>query len=134
MCQRPGSLQVESPVALQTLQRMKRLTVMVGAREATERPGTSPGPNLPRRMDGKRRPGPGPGVPAKRARGGLWDEDEAPWPSQFEEELALMEEMEAEHRLQEQDEEELQPALEGAVDGKALRGNRHPPPAVLPWN
>ncbi|KAK2507403.1 hypothetical protein MC885_019725 [Smutsia gigantea] len=69
-------------------------------------------------MDGKRRPGPGPGVPAKRARGGLWDEDEAPWPSQFEEELALMEEMEAEHRLQEQEEEELQPALEGAVGGQ----------------
>ncbi|ELW69129.1 DNA polymerase delta catalytic subunit [Tupaia chinensis] len=70
-------------------------------------------------MDGKRRPGPGPGVPPKRARGGgLWDEDETPRPSQFEEELALMEEMEAEHRLQEQEEEELQAALEGAVDGQ----------------
>ncbi|XP_069900353.1 DNA polymerase delta catalytic subunit isoform X2 [Globicephala melas] len=69
-------------------------------------------------MDGKRRPGPGPGVPPKRARGGLWDEDEAYRPSQFEEELALMEEMEAEHRLQEQEEEELQSALEGATDGQ----------------
>uniref|UniRef100_A0A8D1NUL0 DNA polymerase n=1 Tax=Sus scrofa TaxID=9823 RepID=A0A8D1NUL0_PIG len=69
-------------------------------------------------MEGKRRPGPGPGVPPKRARGGLWDEDEVYRPSQFEEELALMEEMEAEHRLQEQEEEELQSALEGAVDGQ----------------
>ncbi|XP_042775245.1 DNA polymerase delta catalytic subunit isoform X1 [Panthera uncia] len=69
-------------------------------------------------MDGKRRPGPGPGVPPKRARGGLWDEDEPSQPSQFEEELALMEEMEAEHRLQEQEEELLQPALEGAADGQ----------------
>lgn len=69
-------------------------------------------PDLPSRMDGKKRPGLGPGVPPKRARGGLWDEDEAPQPSQFEEELALMEEMEAEHRLQEREEEELQPALE----------------------
>ncbi|OWK15593.1 POLD1 [Cervus elaphus hippelaphus] len=70
-------------------------------------------------MDGKRRPGPGPGVPAKRARGGLWDEDETYRPSQFEEELALMEEMEAERRLQEQEEEEeLQSALEGAADGQ----------------
>lgn len=67
----------------------------------------------------KRRPhaGPGPGVPPKRARGGLWDEDEAPRPSQFEEELALMEEMEAEHRLQELEEEELQLPPEGAADG-----------------
>ncbi|CAI9161254.1 unnamed protein product [Rangifer tarandus platyrhynchus] len=70
-------------------------------------------------MDGKRRPGPGPGVPPKRARGGLWDEDEAYRPSQFEEELALMEEMEAERRLQEQEEEEeLQSALEGVADGQ----------------
>ncbi|XP_068383937.1 DNA polymerase delta catalytic subunit [Eschrichtius robustus] len=69
-------------------------------------------------MDGKRRPGPGPGVPPKRARGSLWDEDEAYRPSQFEEDLALMEEMEAEHRLQEQEEEELQSALEGAADGQ----------------
>uniref|UniRef100_A0A8C0LXV5 DNA polymerase n=2 Tax=Canis lupus familiaris TaxID=9615 RepID=A0A8C0LXV5_CANLF len=69
-------------------------------------------------MDGKRRPGPGPGVPPKRARGGLWDEDEPFQPSQFEEELALMEEMEAEHRLQEQEEELLQPPLEGAPDGQ----------------
>uniref|UniRef100_A0A287BKS0 DNA polymerase n=1 Tax=Sus scrofa TaxID=9823 RepID=A0A287BKS0_PIG len=69
-------------------------------------------------MEGKRRPGPGPGVPPKRAHGGLWDEDEVYRPSQFEEELALMEEMEAEHRLQEQEEEELQSALEGAVDGQ----------------
>ncbi|KAG8521459.1 DNA polymerase delta catalytic subunit [Galemys pyrenaicus] len=67
-------------------------------------------------MDGKRRPGPGPGmpgVPQKRARGGLWDDEDAPPPSQFEAELALMEELEAEHKLQEQ-EEELQPALGGA--------------------
>lgn len=70
-------------------------------------------------MDGKRRVGPGPRVPPKRARGGLWEEDDAPRPSQFEEELALMEEMEAEHRLQEREEEGLQPALEEAVDGKA---------------
>ncbi|XP_069312907.1 DNA polymerase delta catalytic subunit [Eulemur rufifrons] len=69
-------------------------------------------------MDGKRRPGPGPGVPPKRARGGLWDEDEPTQPSQFEEELAMMEEMEAEHRLQEQEEEELQAALEGATEGQ----------------
>ncbi|XP_045387021.1 DNA polymerase delta catalytic subunit isoform X1 [Lemur catta] len=69
-------------------------------------------------MDGKRRPGPGPGVPPKRARGGLWDEDEPMQPSQFEEELAMMEEMEAEHRLQEQEEEELQSALERATDGQ----------------
>ncbi|XP_057389454.1 DNA polymerase delta catalytic subunit isoform X2 [Balaenoptera acutorostrata] len=69
-------------------------------------------------MDGKRRPGPGSGVPPKRARGSLWDEDEAYRPSQFEEDLALMEEMEAEHRLQEQEEEELQSALEGAADGQ----------------
>lgn len=57
-------------------------------------------------------------MPPKRARAGLWDEDEAPRPSQFEEELALMEEIEAERRLQEQEEEELQPALEGAVDSE----------------
>ncbi|XP_035302481.1 DNA polymerase delta catalytic subunit isoform X3 [Cricetulus griseus] len=53
-------------------------------------------------MDFKRRQGPGPGVPPKRARGGLWDEDE---PSQFEENLALLEEIEAENRLQEAEEE-----------------------------
>ena len=77
-------------------------------------------------MDGKRRPGPGPGVPPKRARGSLWDEDEAYRPSQFEEELALMEEMEAERRLQEQEEEEeLQSALEGAADGEIQ--SRGPP-------
>uniref|UniRef100_A0A3Q2LNK9 DNA polymerase n=1 Tax=Equus caballus TaxID=9796 RepID=A0A3Q2LNK9_HORSE len=69
-------------------------------------------------MEGKRRPGPGPGVPPKRARGGLWDEDEPSGPSQFEEELALMEELEAERRLQEQEEEELQSALEGATHGQ----------------
>uniref|UniRef100_A0A8C7BE62 DNA polymerase delta catalytic subunit n=1 Tax=Neovison vison TaxID=452646 RepID=A0A8C7BE62_NEOVI len=69
-------------------------------------------------MDGKRRPGPGPGVPPKRARGGLWDEEEPCQPSQFEEELALMEEMEAEHRLQEQEEELVQPGLDGAADGQ----------------
>lgn len=78
------------------------------------------------RMDGRRRPGPGPGpgVPPKRARGGLWDEDETPRPSQFEEDLALMEEMEAERRLQEREEEEqLPPLLEGAADGETWRGN-----------
>uniref|UniRef100_A0A452TYC1 DNA polymerase n=1 Tax=Ursus maritimus TaxID=29073 RepID=A0A452TYC1_URSMA len=74
-------------------------------------------------MDGKRRPGPGSGVPPKRARGGLWDEDEPSQPSQFEEELALMEEMEAEHRLQEQEEELLQPDLDGAADGETWSGN-----------
>ncbi|XP_070257733.1 DNA polymerase delta catalytic subunit [Myotis yumanensis] len=73
-------------------------------------------------MYDKRRPGPGAGagVPPKRARGGLWDEDEAPRPSQFEEELALMEEMEAERRLQEL-EEELQSAQEGAADHETWR-------------
>uniref|UniRef100_G3RT14 DNA polymerase n=1 Tax=Gorilla gorilla gorilla TaxID=9595 RepID=G3RT14_GORGO len=84
-------------------------------------------------MDGKRRPGPGPGVPPKRARGGLWDDDDAPRPSQFEEDLALMEEMEAEHRLQEQEEEELQSVLEGvppsAIDPRWLRPT---PPALDP--
>ncbi|KAB0396571.1 hypothetical protein E2I00_005850, partial [Balaenoptera physalus] len=80
-------------------------------------------------MDGKRRPGPGPGVPPKRARGSLWDEDEAYRPSQFEEDLALMEEMEAEHRLQEQEEEELQSALEGAADGPARPLPGVPPPS-----
>lgn len=80
---------------------------------------SSLGPDSCSRMDGKRRAGPGPGAPLKRARGGLWDEEDVPRPSQFEEELALMEEMEAEHRLQEREEEELQPALEGATDGKA---------------
>ncbi|KAG3256569.1 DNA polymerase delta catalytic subunit isoform X1 [Ictidomys tridecemlineatus] len=69
-------------------------------------------------MDGKRQSGLGPGVPPKRARRGLWDEEEAPPPSQFEEDLALMEEMEAEQRLCEQEEEELQPALEGAAGGQ----------------
>lgn len=78
-----------------------------------------PSSNLPNRMDGKRRPGPGPGVPPKRARGSLWDDDDALPPSQFEEDLALMEEMEAEHRLQEQEEEELQSVLEGVADGKS---------------
>lgn len=73
-------------------------------------------------MEGKRRPGPGPGVPPKRARGGLWDEDEPSGPSQFEEELALMEELEAERRLQEQEEEELQSALEGATHGESWVG------------
>ncbi|XP_012588973.1 PREDICTED: DNA polymerase delta catalytic subunit [Condylura cristata] len=68
-------------------------------------------------MDGKRQPGPGPGVPPKRARGALCDDDDAPRPSQLEEELALMEELEAERRLQEQEEEELQPAPEGAAEG-----------------
>ncbi|XP_003465533.2 DNA polymerase delta catalytic subunit isoform X1 [Cavia porcellus] len=67
-------------------------------------------------MDGKRQRGSGPGLPPKRARAGLWDEE--PPPSQFEEDLALLEEMEAENRLREQEEEALQPALEGAVDGQ----------------
>ncbi|XP_077836953.1 DNA polymerase delta catalytic subunit isoform X3 [Macaca mulatta] len=80
-------------------------------------------------MDGKRRPGPGPGVPPKRARGSLWDDDDALPPSQFEEDLALMEEMEAEHRLQEQEEEELQSVLEGVADGQV------PPSAIDPrWH
>lgn len=55
-------------------------------------------------------------MPPKRARGGLWDEDE-PSPSQFEENLALLEEIEAENRLQEA-EEELQLPPEGTVDGR----------------
>ncbi|XP_028644817.1 DNA polymerase delta catalytic subunit isoform X2 [Grammomys surdaster] len=67
-------------------------------------------------MDCKRRQGPGSGVPPKRARGGLWDEDEPP-PSQFEENLALLEEIEAENRLQEA-EEELQLPPEGTVGGQ----------------
>uniref|UniRef100_A0A452TY79 DNA polymerase n=1 Tax=Ursus maritimus TaxID=29073 RepID=A0A452TY79_URSMA len=89
-------------------------------------------------MDGKRRPGPGSGVPPKRARGGLWDEDEPSQPSQFEEELALMEEMEAEHRLQEQEEELLQPDLDGAADGQFsptavdARWLRPTPPSLNP--
>uniref|UniRef100_A0A2K6U0N3 DNA polymerase n=1 Tax=Saimiri boliviensis boliviensis TaxID=39432 RepID=A0A2K6U0N3_SAIBB len=82
-------------------------------------------------MDGKRRPGPGPWVPPKRARGGFWDDDDIPQPSQFEEDLALMEEMEAEHRLQEQEEEELQSALEGAADGKAVGVWEGTPPRNL---
>uniref|UniRef100_A0A4X1VUK5 DNA polymerase n=2 Tax=Sus scrofa TaxID=9823 RepID=A0A4X1VUK5_PIG len=103
---------------LQTRWGMKRLTVLVGAWDAMGKMGALTPPDMPCRMEGKRRPGPGPGVPPKRAHGGLWDEDEVYRPSQFEEELALMEEMEAEHRLQEQEEEELQSALEGAVDGQ----------------
>lgn len=71
-------------------------------------------PQLAHRMDFKRRQGPGPGVPPKRARGGLWDEDE---PSQFEENLALLEEIEAENRLQEA-EEELQLPPQGPAGGK----------------
>lgn len=71
-------------------------------------------PQLAHRMDFKRRQGPGPGVPPKRARGGLWDEDE---PSQFEENLALLEEIEAENRLQEA-EEELQLPPEATVGGR----------------
>lgn len=67
-------------------------------------------------MDCKRRQGPGSGVPPKRARGSLWDEDE-PSPSQFEENLALLEEIEAENRLQEA-EEELQLPPEGTVGGR----------------
>lgn len=72
-------------------------------------------------MDFKRKQGPGPGVPPKRARGGLWDEDE---PSQFEN-LAMLEEIEDEN-LQEA-EEELQLPPDGAVDG------RSPPPDVEMW-
>lgn len=73
-------------------------------------------------------------MPPKRARGGLWDEDEAYRPSQFEEELALMEEMEAERRLQEQEEEEeLQSALEGVADGETQsRGPLRPTPVGTP--
>lgn len=79
-------------------------------------------------MYDKRRPGPGAGAgaPPKRARGGLWDEDEAPRPSQFEEELALMEEMEAERRLQEL-EEELQSAQEGAAERETWSGSPRTP-------
>lgn len=69
-------------------------------------------------MDFKRKQGPGPGVPPKRARGGLWDEDE---PSQFEN-LAMLEETEDEN-LQEAEEELLLPP-EGTV------GGRSPPPNV----
>lgn len=90
-------------------------------------------PPLAPRMYDKRRlgPGAGAGMPPKRARGGLWDEDEAPRPSQFEEELALMEEMEAEHRLQEL-EEELQSAQEGAADRETWSGSPlHPHPSCL---
>lgn len=65
-------------------------------------------------MDGKRRQAPGSGVPPKRACKGLWDEDE---PSKFEENLALLEEIEAENRLQEA-EEELQLPPEGIVGGR----------------
>lgn len=65
-------------------------------------------------MDGKRRQAPSSGVPPKRACKGLWDEDE---PSQFEENLALLEEIEAENRLQEA-EEELQLPPEGIVGGR----------------
>ncbi|XP_011801895.1 PREDICTED: DNA polymerase delta catalytic subunit [Colobus angolensis palliatus] len=89
-------------------------------------------------MDGKRRPGPGPEVPPKRARGSLWDDDDAHQPSQFEEDLALMEEMEAEHRLQEQEEEELQSVLEGVADGQVPlsaidpRWRRPTPPTLDP--
>lgn len=91
-------------------------------------PQPLPSPDLPGRMHEKRRPGPGPGVPPKRARGSPWEEEEALRPSQFEEELALMEEIEAERRLQEQEEEELQPALEQAADSEARDPLRpHPP-------
>lgn len=55
-------------------------------------------------------------MPPKRARGHLWDEDE-PSPSQFEANLALLEEIEAENRLQEA-EEELQLPPEGTVGGR----------------
>jgi hypothetical protein len=92
-------------------------------------------PTLPSRMDLKRRQGPGPEVPPKRSRGGFWDKDEGLPASQFEEDLALLEEMEAEHRLQEQEEEELQPALEGAMDGETQGGTPAAPPhlhLVLP--
>ncbi|KAH0505460.1 DNA polymerase delta catalytic subunit [Microtus ochrogaster] len=71
-------------------------------------------------MDFKRKQGPGPGVPPKRARGGLWDEDE---PSQFEN-LAMLEEIEDEN-LQEA-EEELQLPPEGTVGGQFSIGDIDP--------
>ncbi|XP_049977235.1 DNA polymerase delta catalytic subunit [Alexandromys fortis] len=71
-------------------------------------------------MDFKRKQGPGPGVPPKRARGGLWDEDE---PSQFEN-LAMLEETEDEN-LQEA-EEELQLPPEGTVGGQFSIGDIDP--------
>lgn len=74
-------------------------------------------PTFSRRMEFKRRPASDLGGPQKRARGGLWDDDEGPRPSQFEAELALMEELEAERRLQEQEDEMLQPAPDSA-DGE----------------
>uniref|UniRef100_A0A7N4PDJ0 Uncharacterized protein n=1 Tax=Sarcophilus harrisii TaxID=9305 RepID=A0A7N4PDJ0_SARHA len=86
-------------------------------------------------------PAPSAGMPgAKRPRGGggSWaEEDEAP-ASQFEEELALMEEMEAERRLQEQEEEELHVPPEGAAMGQLpasardARWLRPAPPALDP--
>ncbi|KAM9039423.1 DNA polymerase delta catalytic subunit isoform 1-T1 [Sarcophilus harrisii] len=92
-------------------------------------------------MEPKRRPAPSAGMPgAKRPRGGggSWaEEDEAP-ASQFEEELALMEEMEAERRLQEQEEEELHVPPEGAAMGQLpasardARWLRPAPPALDP--
>lgn len=81
-------------------------------------------PQLAHRMDIKRRQGPGPGVPPKRIRGGLWDEDE---PSQFEENLAQLEETEDENRLQEA-EEELQLPPEGTVGGRHPSRPPRPPP------
>ncbi|XP_057617098.1 DNA polymerase delta catalytic subunit [Chionomys nivalis] len=71
-------------------------------------------------MDFKRKQGPGPGVPPKRARGGLWDEDE---PSQSEN-LAMLEEMEDES-LQEA-EEEMQLPPEGTVGGQFSIGDIDP--------
>ncbi|XP_044540698.1 DNA polymerase delta catalytic subunit-like, partial [Gracilinanus agilis] len=92
-------------------------------------------------MESRRRPGPGPGLPAaKRPRGGggAWAEEDEVAPSQFEEELALMEELEAERRLQEQEDEELQLPPEGAPDGQLpasardARWLRPAPPALDP--
>lgn len=80
-----------------------------------------PSPGSPHRMDGSGDQARGLGCPQSGPAGGLWDEDEAYRPSQFEEELALME-MEAERRLQEQEEEALQSALEGGRVNFRTRG------------
>lgn len=57
-------------------------------------------------------------MPPKRARRGPWADEEMQPASPGEDELALMEELELERRLQEQ-EEELRAAVEGPVDGEA---------------
>ncbi|XP_040490283.1 DNA polymerase delta catalytic subunit isoform X2 [Ursus maritimus] len=139
MCQQSVSLWAQRVVLLLRVSRElkgSRSWWVHGGPGRRQEPSSSP--DLPSRMDGKRRPGPGSGVPPKRARGGLWDEDEPSQPSQFEEELALMEEMEAEHRLQEQEEELLQPDLDGAADGQFsptavdARWLRPTPPSLNP--